>query len=121
MSPPLPTPANPELRAADLLSAVEALLPELPGPALLDLRDGLARIEGATLRRLLTAPPPRATVSEAGAILTLEEAAAHLRRSKSWLFHQWKRLGLGYRDGARVRFRRSRLDQYLRSCERKSR
>jgi hypothetical protein len=54
-------------------------------------------------------------------VFTVDEAAVYLRRSRSWVFHQWRGLRLGYRDGARVRFRRSRLDHYRAACERKSR
>jgi hypothetical protein len=114
---------RPELRAGELLAAIEALVPAIPLPSLLDLRDDLIRVEGAVLRRVIA--PQMAEVAakapEDDPVFTLAEAAAYLRRSRSWLFHQWKRLHLGFRDGARVRFRRSRLDQYSAACERKSR
>jgi hypothetical protein len=44
----------------------------------------------------------------------LEEAAALLRRSRSWLWKNWKRLGLGYRDGGRVLFRSATIERYQR-------
>jgi excisionase family DNA binding protein len=80
------------------------------------------RPRGAVLR-LLLAPTPTQSQAEPkpDAVLTLDEAAAYLRKGRSWLFHQLKKLRLGFRSGRRVLFRRSTLDRYLAACERRSR
>jgi hypothetical protein len=119
-----PVPSRPEARAAEALAAIEAVVPELAGSALLDLRDGLVRAEGAVLRRALTPtsqPVPTRPEPEGDPVLTLNEAAAYLRRGQSWLYHRWKALRLGFRSGRRLLFRRSALDRYLAACERRSR
>lgn len=118
-----PTALRPEVRAAELLAAIEAVIPDLGGPALLDLLDGLARLECSVLRRALVpaAPPPAPREPEPDPVLTLDEAAVYLRHGKSWVFHCWRRLHLGFRSGRRVLFRRSTLDRYLSACERRSR
>lgn len=106
---------GPEVRIAELLSELEALLPGISPPNLLDLRDGLVRLEGAVLRLLLAAvvtvvtPPAK----EPDFVMTLEEAAAYLKRSKSWVYHGWRNQCLGFRDGGRVRFRKRDLDRYV--------
>jgi hypothetical protein len=83
--------------------------------ALLALRPRLAAIDAALVQRVLgLAASARAVPKESGppAPLTLEEAAARLRRSPSWLYHHWRTLGLGYRDGGRLRFRPETIDRY---------
>ena len=109
-----PVPPRPETRVAELLSELEALAPGIPVPGLLDLRDGLARVDGVVLRLVLTPLVTTMTPAEhPDSALTLEEAAVYLRRSKSWLYHRWRSLRLGYRDGGRLRFRQRDLERYL--------
>jgi hypothetical protein len=64
--------------------------------------------------------PAGSHVREKDPILTLDEAAVYLRKSRSWLFHNWKRLRLGFLNGGRVMFRQSVLARYLAGCERRS-
>ena len=54
----------------------------------------------------------------ASRLLTLEEAAGRLRRSRSWLYHHHRRLRLGRRDGGRLVFPEAELERYLRALER---
>jgi hypothetical protein len=114
------TPSRPpEDRAVELLSALVAVLPELPASALLDLRSGLVQAGELVLLRLLREVTPVTPVTPGpDPVLTLEETAAFLRRSRSWIFHNWKRLRLGFRDGGRVRFRQRDLDRYVASQRR---
>jgi len=110
---------GPQVRTAELLSEITALLPEASIPTLLDFRDALVRMDAAVhrlvLARLITMITP---AKQPDSVLTLEEAAAYLNRSRSWLYHRWQSLRLGYRDGGRVRFRQSDLDQYVKAQRR---
>jgi hypothetical protein len=114
------TPSRPpEDRAVELMTALVAVLPELPATALLDLRTGLVQAGEVVLLRLLREVAPITPVTPGpDPVLTLEEAAAFLRRSRSWVSHNWRRLRLGFRDGGRVRFRQHDLDRYVASRRR---
>ncbi len=86
MSDPLPSPE--EIRAAFSPSQAELLLRLL-------------------LREKVPAPPPP--------LLKLEEAAAKLDKSKSWLYHNYRGLGLGFKKiGGELRFRGADVERFLR-------
>jgi hypothetical protein len=51
-------------------------------------------------------------------LLTLQEAAARLGRSPSWLYHHHRRLRLSRRHGGRLVFLEDVLERYLRALER---
>jgi hypothetical protein len=96
----------------------------MQAPALLDLRASLVRLEAVVLNLAITRCPTSSTAlqdqEDHHHPLTPSEAAGYLRKSQSWLYHNWKGLRLGFRSGSRVLFRRATLDRYLRSCERRS-
>jgi hypothetical protein len=92
-----------------MIASVERLVPELSAAEQLEVHNALVSL-WKTLHQHLLSPQVGQTVAPskpADTVLTLEEAAARLRRSRSWLYHHWRALRLGYRDGGRVRFSQS--------------
>jgi hypothetical protein len=87
------------------------------GPELLAVLPRIAAIESTILQRgLLLAAEARRAEKPAPAIprgpLRLHEAASKLRRSPSWLYHNWRAEGLGYRDGGRLLFKPETIERY---------
>jgi len=107
--------SGPCARATELIVAIERLVPELSAAEQLEVHNALVSLWKALLQQLLSPQVSPVDVSRErpDRLLTLEETAVHLRRSRSWVFHNWKRLGLGFRDGGRVRFRQSDVDRYV--------
>jgi hypothetical protein len=106
--------SSPRARAIELIAAVERLVPELSAADQLEVHNALVPLWRSLHHLLLTETGLVATSREQpDPLLTLAEAAIRLRRSRSWLFHNWKRFGLGFRDGGRVRFQKGDLDRYV--------
>ncbi len=111
----LPT-SDLQARAARLVDELEAAVGSLDLAAALEVRAAVARLDQAIVSRVLIAaleaarkpaPPPAAA-------LTLEEAAGRMGKSKSWLYHERKRLGMGHKVGGSLRFAAVDVERYLR-------
>jgi predicted DNA-binding transcriptional regulator AlpA len=81
----------------------------LPSPE--EIRAAFSPAQADLLLRLLSAP--KAPVSPSPP-LTIEEAADRLGKSKSWLYHHRKRLGMGFKVGGELRFLERDLERFLR-------
>lgn len=107
--------SRPVAQAIGLIASVERLVPELSPDEQMDVHNALVAL-WKTLQQHLFSPqggPAAPARNQSDRVLTLEEAAAYLRRSRSWLYHHWQPLHLGYRDGGRLRFRQRDLDEYV--------
>lgn len=108
---------DPRAEAARLVEQLEAVVPSLAPEALLQLRPAVSRIGEAIVSRALSAALEagrRATPPEPARYLTLEEAAERVGKSKSWLYHNRKRLGMGFKVGGSLRFQAADVERFLR-------
>ncbi len=111
----LPLPES-RARAAQLVEELEALVPTLEPEAALEIRAGVARIgEGIVSRTLAAAlEAARRPAPAPPGRLTLDEAARRMGKSRSWLYHNRKRLGMGFKVGGSLRFLEADVERFLR-------
>jgi len=100
----------------DALAANPALVEELPPEIKAILYRLAARVEASLRADLLGLRPERGASAEAPGdiLLTIEDAAESLAMSKDFLYRNWKRLGLGYKDeDGHVKFPLSAVRRYV--------
>jgi predicted DNA-binding transcriptional regulator AlpA len=93
--------------AADLITAINELNVDDLAPVLVAV---VARIAGAKPAPLEAAAPPE----HDDELLTVEQTAKRLGKSKSWLYHHHLELSFAVRGiGSAPRFSRKGLEQYI--------
>lgn len=111
------TTPHPALAAVSSLDAIAdgQLLDGLPRPVLAELFER-ASVAAARLEARLLGTTGPAPASEPDRVLGIDEAAGMLGMSTDFLYRNWHKLGLGYKDADRhVKFPLSRVQRYIRS------